>query len=121
MTIERIDLNPESSLSFSSSDAAGDAIYTAHHAGFDKEGGRWPEDILPAPVYGWYPARTTATSEFLDKECPVIRGGGVSADEEWQSLKECHSYATANWATLFTKSCAVPKSKRWPSSINSAQ
>jgi hypothetical protein len=37
MTIERIDLNPESSFSFSSCVVAGDTIYTAHHAGFDKE------------------------------------------------------------------------------------
>ena len=42
-------------------------------------------DVFRRQFTDGYPARMTATSEFLDAECPVIRGGGVSADEEWGS------------------------------------
>ena len=46
MAIERIDLNdPEWGFTFSSCVVAGDFIFTAHHAGYDFERGKWPEGI----------------------------------------------------------------------------
>ena len=45
MRIKRIDLNPEFDFAFSSCVVAGDTIYTAHHAGYDRETGRWPQGI----------------------------------------------------------------------------
>jgi 2-iminobutanoate/2-iminopropanoate deaminase len=46
MALEHIDLNdPDWGFTFSSCVIAGDFIFTAHHAGYDFERGKWPEGI----------------------------------------------------------------------------